>query len=544
MLKNDDLVYAFTLTPKDAVKFFRSKGYVIGWNWQDVAAETHAQAFTVAKAARVDILETLGKELDKAIATGTTSHEFVKTLTPRLQKLGWWGKQVIVDSKGEAEMVQLGSPWRLKNIYRINTQTAYQAGRIQQQTAMAESRPYWMYVAVMDENTRASHAALHNKVFHYTDPIWNTHYPANGWGCRCRVRALSLRRLQSLGLQVESSEGRLSTHTVESGFDKRSGEVYTHQVTTFTQGGQSMTPDAGWNHRPGKPQLKQFNKDVIKKEKRLVNSPREKMPGLAIKAPAPFSTVKGVSGDQVNRVLNELGTGQSQKLFNDFLAAHPIKSVMAKATELSGKKALQNRDMQTRVADYLSVQPQEAFRQYAYSTRASVSRTNGYTRASNDLVMVKVAANTNLAKVEADKIKQATNMVLEAAAKNSGPRRIYAPDTDVNRTSTPGDYINRYWSLSDAAGQKSPEQIVTTWIHEVGHQVHYWAGSPSFPALSRVSVLTEYSRTNKYEWFAEHFTAWYIDPIGVRKWNPKAADFIEATMKEAIENSNPTLKGR
>ena len=269
MLTSEDLVYAFTLAPKDAIKFFQDKGYVIGWNWQEVVAETHAQAFTVAKAARLDILESIRKEVDKAIVHGTTSEEFVKTLTPRLQKLGWWGKQVIVDSKGNAEMVQLGSPWRLKNIYRINTQTAYQAGRIQQQTDFADTRPYWAYVAIMDENTRDSHAALHNKVFHYTDPIWQTHYPPNGWGCRCRVRALSQRRLESLSWQVENSAGKLSTQTVETGFDKRTGEVYTAEVTRYQNGQQVMTPDAGWNHRPGKQHLQSLQSMVEEKEQKL-----------------------------------------------------------------------------------------------------------------------------------------------------------------------------------------------------------------------------------------------------------------------------------
>ncbi len=244
MLSANELTHAFALTPKDAVAYFRQKGYTIGWNWQEVAARTHAQAFTVAKAARLDILETIRKEVDKAISTGTTAQAFVKNLTPTLQKLGWWGKQVIVDSAGVAEMVQLGSPWRLKNIYRVNTSTAYMAGRYKQQMENSEARPFWMYVAVMDESTRASHAALHNKVFRFDDPIWQTHYPPNGWGCRCRVRALSQRRLDSLGGQVTSSEGRLSTQTVDTGFDKRTGEVYTSEVTTYRDGASVITPDA------------------------------------------------------------------------------------------------------------------------------------------------------------------------------------------------------------------------------------------------------------------------------------------------------------
>lgn len=536
-----DLSYAFTLEPKDAIKYFRKKGYVIGWNWQDVATETHAKAFTVAKAARLDILKTIRKEIDKALISGTTQREFVNTLTPRLKKLGWWGKQVIVDSAGAAEMVQLGSPWRLKNIYRTNMQTSYMAGRYQQQMDLKESRPYWMYVAVMDENTRASHSALNNKVFSADDPIWKTHYPPNGWGCRCRVRALSERRLQSMGLPVESSRGRLSTATVETGFNKRTGEVYTDQVTSYQNGKQVMTPDPGWNSRPGNEHLKQLKTETAKKEKALKNPPESLSSDWVVRTPAPFSTAKNVNGEAVNRLFNALGTEDTRKALADFMAIHPIKACMLKATELGGKKAWRNEALQKEIADYLGVAPEESFRQYGRVR--SGNRVNGYTRSAYDLVMIKVKANSNLKKADPEKIRQAVRDVLESARKNNGPHKIYAPLSKEYKPHNPDDYLNRHWSISNALGEKSQERIMTTLIHELGHQVHFWGKSPVFQKQNRISDLTKYGRSNDKEWFAEHFSAWYIDPEGVRQWNPEAADFIEATLKEATLNTDPRLKG-
>ncbi|MEM7911301.1 phage minor head protein [Morganella morganii] len=246
-----DLGYAATLEPELAVDYFRSKGYAITFNWQEANAATHARAFTVAKAARLDILETIRGEVDKANSQGITERQFIKTLTPQLQEQGWWGKQVIVDSDGGAEMVQLGSPSRLATIYRTNVATAYQAGRYQQQLASTDTHPYWQYTAVMDGRTRKSHAAMHGRVFRFDDPIWEKLYPPNDWGCRCRVRALTAEQVRRMGLTVESSTGAISSQQVETGVDKRTGEVYEAETTTFKRGGQTMTTGAGWSSNSG-----------------------------------------------------------------------------------------------------------------------------------------------------------------------------------------------------------------------------------------------------------------------------------------------------
>ncbi|MDC9620130.1 hypothetical protein PSI22_00430 [Xenorhabdus sp. XENO-7] len=108
-----DLGYAAKLEPKLAVDYFRAKGYEITWNWQEADAAVHARAFTVAKAARLDILTTLREQVDKAQREGITERDFIHTLTPRLQEQGWWGKQVIVDSEGRtlsATAGQCGHP--------------------------------------------------------------------------------------------------------------------------------------------------------------------------------------------------------------------------------------------------------------------------------------------------------------------------------------------------------------------------------------------------------------------------------------------------
>lgn len=225
-----DLSHAIGLPPKDAIAYFESKGHQLSWNWQDVWSEAQAKAFTVAKVARMDVLNDIGEAVKTALKEGKTERWFEQHLTPILKAKGWWGKKTVVDSQGNAERIQEGSPARLKLIYRQNLQTAYMAGRWKQMTANADSRPYWQYVAVMDSLTRPAHAALNGKIWRHDDPVWRHIYPPNGFNCRCRVRALNERDLLRKG-RFPEPPSKLIQEEREAGLDKRTGEIRRETVT-------------------------------------------------------------------------------------------------------------------------------------------------------------------------------------------------------------------------------------------------------------------------------------------------------------------------
>ena len=249
-----DLAYCMKLPPKEAVAYLTSKGYTISWDWEEVWQDAHAKAFTVAKATRLDILQDIRDAVEKALKEGKTLAWFEKELTPVLKAKGWWGRQENVDKEtGEITSVQLGSPWRLQTIYRTNLQTAYMAGRYAEQLANVEDRPYWQYVAILDGRTRPSHRVLNGKVFRYDDPFWQSFYPPNGWGCRCRVTALSEGNLRRNGLQVTNSEGQLgSTMKLVSPKTGELREVATYRtVDPITRRSLVVVPDVGWSYNPG-----------------------------------------------------------------------------------------------------------------------------------------------------------------------------------------------------------------------------------------------------------------------------------------------------
>lgn len=54
-----------------------------------------------------------------------------------------------------------------------------------------KAMPYLQYQTVGDDRVRDSHRALDGTIRKMADGFWNTHYPPNGWGCRCDVVQLA-----------------------------------------------------------------------------------------------------------------------------------------------------------------------------------------------------------------------------------------------------------------------------------------------------------------------------------------------------------------
>ena len=134
------LATAVGMEPAEAVAFLESKGFKITWDWRETLNDANNRVFQVAKAMKMDVLKSIREEVEKAVKRGTTFDTFLKTLEPRLVSLGWWGKKTVIGPQGK-ETVQLGSPWRLKTVYRTNVQSAFNAGRWQGQKANAKRRP-------------------------------------------------------------------------------------------------------------------------------------------------------------------------------------------------------------------------------------------------------------------------------------------------------------------------------------------------------------------------------------------------------------------
>lgn len=243
----------FNLPPTDAIDYLKNKGFKIGWDWHETLDDAHSRAFTVAKVARIDLLQDIRKSLITALENGQSFEKWKADLTPILQDKGWWGRKTVINPEGIEQEVQLGSPRRLRTIYDTNMQSAFSAGRYKAMLASAETRPYWEWRHITISNPRKQHVALNGCIFRYDDPFWNVAYPPSEWGCKCRVIARSAREVGDS--EVLDSEGYSSEVNEKVGTDRNTGADVFAKRTQFkipTKSGETLTfaPAAGFNGSP------------------------------------------------------------------------------------------------------------------------------------------------------------------------------------------------------------------------------------------------------------------------------------------------------
>lgn len=238
----------FDVPPEQAIGYFKAKGLQPTFSYADMMGEAHDHAFTVAKMMDVDLLGQVRASLDSAMANGTQFKEWADSLVPVLQSAGWWGRKEVLDPlTGNVIVAQLGSPWRLETIFRTNMQSAYAVGQWQEIAEQSDIAPFLMYDAVDDYRTRPLHASWDRKVLPVSSTWWKTHYPPNGWNCRCGVIQLDATEVKRLGLSQSEipDDGKYTWQNPRTGeiskipngidpsFNKNSGMNYLDDLKTL-----------------------------------------------------------------------------------------------------------------------------------------------------------------------------------------------------------------------------------------------------------------------------------------------------------------------
>ena len=180
----DPTILGDGLAPEEAIRFWAERANLTWDQAKELSDAARARAFYATGLYEQDLVDRVSEALKDALANGETLEDFQKRVAEVITKQGW-------------------KDYRVETIFRTNLQTAYSAGRYLKMQEVKKARPYWQYLAIMDKRTRPSHAVLHEKVYPADHEFWDSNYPPNGFRCRCAVRTLSQRQVDSEGLSVE-----------------------------------------------------------------------------------------------------------------------------------------------------------------------------------------------------------------------------------------------------------------------------------------------------------------------------------------------------
>lgn len=212
----------------EAISNLKQKVLIPTESYKDLQGHIHARAFTVAGATKTELLDDLYKSVVASIEQGETITSFRKRFDEVVAKHGWSynGKR----------------GWRTRVIYQNNKNTARAAGRWQQQERLKHRRPYLLYLTAGDQRVRTEHKKWHYILLPLDHKFWDSHYPPNGWMCRCKVVSLSDADIKRMGLTVTPDnvvDPLLKPFKVA---DPQTGEEL-EKLTGI---------DLGWNYNPGK----------------------------------------------------------------------------------------------------------------------------------------------------------------------------------------------------------------------------------------------------------------------------------------------------
>ena len=212
----------------EAINYFKQKVRLPTQHWTDQWQDMHARAFVVAGATKDALLEDFQNSITKALEEGTTLAEFRKDFDQIVARHGWsyrgnrgWRSRVIYDQP------ICGRPIR--------------PGAGSKSSGFKARRPYLRYVAVLDARTRPDHRTWHGVVLHADDPFWHSHYPPNGWLCRCIIQTLSQRDMDRFGYEL--SEGPPPSREIKHRINTPGGP----RTVTAPEG-----IDPGFAHNPGR----------------------------------------------------------------------------------------------------------------------------------------------------------------------------------------------------------------------------------------------------------------------------------------------------
>lgn len=187
----------------EAIDFLRRRLALPDGEWRALLREVDQAANDRSAGMSDALVREILQAVHDAIDEGTGFGPFLDMFEDATRRHGW--------AAGD----DFETAYRARLAFRAMTAQAYAAGRWTQIQRQKRLRPYLRYVHVDPELTqpgsRHDHAAWHGVILPVDHEWWLTHFPPNGWNCRCYVMSVSERDLARYGWAVSAEAPESAT---------------------------------------------------------------------------------------------------------------------------------------------------------------------------------------------------------------------------------------------------------------------------------------------------------------------------------------------
>jgi SPP1 gp7 family putative phage head morphogenesis protein len=196
----------------EAIEFQRFRLGLSDAEWAALLAGASAAASAAADDTAASMQRDLAEAVLRGLEDGMTADRFRDEYDRIVGEHGW-------SYDGDAG-------WHSKLIFRMQSGQARAAGRWQQVQRLKTTRPYVRYVTADDPQVRATHRLWHGVILPVDHPFWLTHWPLNGFNCRCQVQSVSERDLVRYGWQITPDDDPYLSVPPDPGFSGNAGIVW------------------------------------------------------------------------------------------------------------------------------------------------------------------------------------------------------------------------------------------------------------------------------------------------------------------------------
>ena len=173
----------------EAIALLRNKIVIPVDSYYGMEEGYHSWAFSVAKIAKLDLLNKIKRSLLRAQDQGTPFED--------------WKAEF--EKNYKQEYGNTPTARRSYTIFDTNLRSAHGTGRGQQMKELSDRKP-GEYVGVWrwrdSPNPRLNHQGLHNKAIPYSHKFWEKCATPAGFGCRCSVSLMRRTIAENLGIEI------------------------------------------------------------------------------------------------------------------------------------------------------------------------------------------------------------------------------------------------------------------------------------------------------------------------------------------------------